>query len=73
MKPGGRVVAAGPKLASRYPGKLLGPLVEAAFRRFAVSRADRDRPWRLLALRVPGLQVQEVGPGVLFRVWDTIG
>lgn len=66
VRPGGRVVVVSPALADGYPGKLLNPLASLAFRRFAVSQADRHEPWRRLGERLPGLHVQRLGPGVLF-------
>lgn len=66
LEPGGRVVAVSPVLAKHLPGRLLNPAVAAVFRRFSVSQTDREHPWRLLAERLPGLQVERIGPGVLF-------
>lgn len=66
LKPGGRVVAVSPVLAERMPGRLLNPAVAAVFRRFSVAQTDRECPWRLLAERLPGLQVERLGPGILF-------
>jgi len=66
VRPGGRVVVVSPALADRFPGKLLNPLAAMVFRRFAVSQAYREQPWRLLAEQVPGLRVERLGPGLLF-------
>ena len=72
VRPGGRVVAVGPVLASGRLRRILNPVVGAAFQRFAVSSLDRDRPWRLLAERVRDLQVERLGPGVLFMAWGEV-
>jgi ubiquinone/menaquinone biosynthesis C-methylase UbiE len=66
LKPGGRVAAVGPKLASHYPGRILNPLVRTVYKRFSVSQADRGKPWRGLAERVPDFAVEEHGPGILY-------
>lgn len=66
VRPGGRVVVVSPALTARLPGKLLNPLAAMVFRRFAVSQADREQPWRLLAEQVPDLRVERLGPGLLF-------
>ncbi len=72
VRPGGRVVAVGPVLASGRLGRILNPVVGAVFQRFAVSSLDRDRPWRLLAERVRDLHVERLGPGVLFMAWGEV-
>lgn len=69
LKPDGRVVVAGPKMTSSWPGRLLNLMIRLAYSRFAVSTQDRDRPWRLLAKRVDGLHVEEYGLGVIYLVW----
>jgi SAM-dependent methyltransferase len=66
VRPGGRIVAVGPVLASGRLGRLVNPVLGAVFQRFAVSSLDRDQPWRLLAERIPGLHIERLGPGVLF-------
>lgn len=71
LKPGGRVVAVGPKLSNKVAGKLLNPLIGVVFSRFAVASQDKDRPWRLLSERLAGLQVEEHNQGVLFLAWGT--
>ncbi len=72
LKPGGRIVAVGPKTATTLPGRLLNPMVRLAYSRFAVSTQDKDRPWRLLAERVDGLEVEEHGPGLMYLVWGVV-
>lgn len=72
LAPGGRVVAAGPKLATRGPGQLFNPMIHAVYRRFAVNTSDMDLPWRLLAERVKDLRVEEQGPGLVYLVSGTI-
>ncbi len=71
LKPGGKVAAAGPMLAAKLPGKMLNPMIRNVFRRFAVSNQDMDCPWRLLAERVK-LEVEILGPGIMYLVWGTI-
>jgi ubiquinone/menaquinone biosynthesis C-methylase UbiE len=71
LKPGARVVSAGPKLATHGAGRLLNGLVRRVYGRFAVSRQDMDRPWRLLGERIADLQVAEHGPGLLYVAWGT--
>ena len=72
VKPEGRVVTAGPWIPTHGPLRLMRPLLRAVFRRFAVSQADTDRPWRLLAERLPGWQVNTHGP--MYLAWgDTPG
>lgn len=73
LKPGGRVVAAGPKLASKFPGKALNPLIRLAYKRFAVSQGDADIPWRILAGQVGNLQVEETTSGLLYLVHGSVG
>ena len=70
LKPGGRVVAVGPKLSNKVAGKLL-TLRRRRFQRFAVASQDKDRPWRLLSERLAGLQVEEHNQGVLFLAVGT--
>jgi demethylmenaquinone methyltransferase/2-methoxy-6-polyprenyl-1,4-benzoquinol methylase len=72
VRPGGRVVAVGPVLASGRLGRILNPVVGAVFQRFAVSSLDRGQPWRLLAERVRDLHVERLGPGVLFMAWGEV-
>ena len=69
LKPGSHVVAAGPKLPSTYPGKILSPFIGMIFSRFAVSKEDKDMPWRLLAERIDDLQIEEYGPGISFLAY----
>jgi ubiquinone/menaquinone biosynthesis C-methylase UbiE len=73
LRPGGRVVVVSPALADRFPGRLLNPLATLAFRRFSVSQSDLAHPWRRLAEQVPGLQVERLGPGVLFLASGQVG
>lgn len=73
LKPGARVVAAGPKLATGGPGRLLNGLVRRVYGRFAVSQQDMDQPWRLLGERIADLQVTEYGPGLMYMAWGTTG
>lgn len=73
LKPGGRVVTAGPKLAEKGPGQVLNLVVRATYGRFAVSSQDLDRPWRLLASQVPHLTAEERGLGLIYLAWGEGG
>ena len=66
LKSGGYIVTAGPMLPSKYPGKLLRPLIKVIFSRFAVSKEYMDTPWRMLAERVKELRVTGNGPGIFY-------
>ncbi len=72
LEPGARIVAVGPKLATKPAGRFLNPIVRLAYSRFAVSGQDKDRPWRLLAERVRGLQVEERGGGLIYLAWGAV-
>ncbi len=69
LRTGGMVVTVGPVLADRFPGVLLNPIVHIGYKRLAVSQQDKDRPWRLLSERVPGLHVKRYGPGIMYMGW----
>jgi SAM-dependent methyltransferase len=66
LRPGVQVVAISPVPTEHLPGRLLNPALAAVSRRFSVAQTDRERPWGLPAERLPGLQVDGIGPGVLF-------
>lgn len=66
LKPGARVVSVGPRLIQGRLGFILNPLINAIYSRFAVSTADRDCPYRLLAERIPNLEVEEHGGGAIY-------
>lgn len=69
IKSGGYVVTAGPKLASTYPGRILNPFIGLVFNRLAVSKEDKDMPWRLLAERIKDIQVEESALGITFLAY----
>jgi cyanophycinase-like exopeptidase/ubiquinone/menaquinone biosynthesis C-methylase UbiE len=69
LKPGGIVLAAGPRLAQAYPWKLLNPLIRMVYRRFAISQEDREQPWRRLAGLVSEVHVEDAGSGIMYLVW----
>lgn len=69
LNPSGRVVAAGPKLSSSYPGKTLNPMIRLVFNRFAISKQNMDYPWRLLAGRIKDIQVEEYALGITYLVY----
>lgn len=71
MKPGGRVVAAGPQLAGKLPASLLNPFIHKVYSRFSVSQQDKDMPWRLLSKYLSNIQVEHFGPGILYLVSGT--
>lgn len=66
LKPGAHVVCVGPKLTNGWLGFILNPLIEAIYSRFAVSTVDRDCPYRLLAERIPNLDIEEYGGGAIY-------
>jgi cyanophycinase len=68
LKPGGVVLAAGPRLAEERPWSLLNPMVKTVYRRFAVSQEDRGQPWRRLGGLVD-LHVEDAGSGIMYLVW----
>jgi len=72
LYPGGRVVAAGPKLAPKLPGKLLNSLINVVYRRFAVFQVDKDQPWRLLMGQIKDIQVEETGLGLVYLVHGVV-
>jgi len=72
VKPGGYVVTAGPKLAATYPGRILNPFIGLVFNRLAVSKEDKDMPWRLLAERVKGLVVEENALGITYLAYGKV-
>lgn len=71
LKSGARVVSAGPWVPEHGPARLMRPVLRQVFRRFALSTQDTGQPWRLLAERVPGLQMKTHGP--MYVAWGTIG
>ena len=66
VKTGGAIVAAGPKLPSKYPGKILQPMIKMVFNQFAVSGEDKEQPWRILGERVKKLRVEENRIGTMY-------
>lgn len=66
LEPGGRLVAVNPVLAEHLPRRRLNPNVAGVFSRFSLSQTNREHPWGLRAERLPGLQVERIGPGLLF-------
>ena len=69
VKPGGYVVTSGPKISSTYPGKILSPFIGMIFGRFAVSKEDKEMPWRLLAKRVANLLIEENALGISYLAY----
>lgn len=67
-KPGARVAAVGPKLASRLP-RLLNPVVKAAARPYVTTLDGLDRPWRHLERHAPGLTVRPLLGGGAYVAW----
>jgi hypothetical protein len=59
LRPGGRFVAAGVKLARGLRGALLNPLTLAVSLPVITHVAGLDRPWALLEARLGALEVEE--------------
>ena len=59
LRPGGRFVAAGVKLARGLRGALLNPLTLAVSLPAITHLAELDRPWALLEARLGALEVEE--------------
>jgi len=72
LKPGARVVTAGPQLANHFPGTILNPLINQVYARFSFSQLDKDQPNRILAEKVKDLKVELLGPGLMYLAWGTI-
>lgn len=70
-KPGARVAAFGPKLASRWQ-MVVNPVVKAAARPYVTTLEGLDRPWRHLEHQVPGLSVSPVLAGGAYFAWGTL-
>jgi SAM-dependent methyltransferase len=70
LRAGARVVSAGPWVPDHGPARLLRPVLRLVFRTFALSSQDTGQPWRLLALRVPVLQVLTHGP--MYVAWGSV-
>lgn len=68
IKPGGRIVAAGPKLSNIYPGRMLNPFINLVYSKFSVSQDHKDRPWILLADMLNDLEIENFGPGLMYLV-----
>ena len=72
LRPGARVASFGAKWA-RGPA---APLVNAIVRRIATpyvtTFAGFDEPWRLLAERIPDLQVEDVALGGAYVAWGRL-
>ena len=59
LRPGGRVVAAGVKLAGGLRGTILNPLTLAVSFPAITHLAGLDRPWALLEARLGALEIEE--------------
>jgi demethylmenaquinone methyltransferase/2-methoxy-6-polyprenyl-1,4-benzoquinol methylase len=59
LRPGGRFVAAGVKLAGGLRGTIRNPLTLAVSFPAITHLADLDRPWALLETRLGGLEIEE--------------
>ena len=72
LRPGARVASFGAKWA-RGPA---APLVNSVVRRIATpyvtTFAGFDEPWRLLAERIPDLQVEDVALGGAYVAWGSL-
>lgn len=71
LKPGARIVCVGPKLLQGFPKSLLNIGIRLVFQRFAVSQADRDRPWRTAVSYFQTLVLMELMHGALFIFVDS--
>ncbi len=68
-----RVVAFGAKQVRTLPGALLNPVWRLVSRTWLAGAAPIDaQPWRGLAQRIPGLQVEEPLFGVFYLVSGTV-
>jgi hypothetical protein len=59
LRPGGRFVAAGVKLAGGLRGTILNPLTLAVSVPAITQLAGLDRPWALLEARLGALEIEE--------------
>ena len=69
LKPGGRIVAAGPVLIDNGPARFMNPMIQLLFHRFAASTADMDQPWREMAKMIPNLKIKPYLMGAIFLAW----
>ena len=70
VRPGGRVVAAGPKWTAVAPQ--LNPLVWQVASRFVTSFEGFRRPWAELERAVPGLTVEQACFGCVYLAWGDL-
>ena len=70
VRPGGRVVAAGPKWTAVAPQ--LNPLVFQVASRYVTTFDGFRRPWAELERAVPGLSVEEACFGCVYLAWGDL-
>lgn len=69
LRPGGRFVAAGAKLARGLRGALLNPFTRAFSFPAITNSAGLDRPWSRLEERLGALEIEEHLSGTAYLAW----
>lgn len=73
LKQGARVVTFGAKLTTNRLGWIVNPLFRLASKKWLpFSVPIDDQPWRLLAKRIPELQVDERVGGAMYLAWGRL-
>lgn len=67
LRDGARVAIFGAKLSDRFPGRLLNPVLRKVVATLSpATPVPDDQPWKILAKRIDGLQVEEYFFGSMF-------